>query len=133
VLHNTRAQSVIMNPAQDESLATVRDLFSDLLRLPEANRLVSGMMSGLDVQYPGVGPRMIDLDLTTRNGPTRLSRLMHSGRGLLLSLDGITRSLGGRDDRIDHVAAKSDEPIEAVLIRPDGYIGWSATDRQPLE
>jgi 2-polyprenyl-6-methoxyphenol hydroxylase-like FAD-dependent oxidoreductase len=133
VLHNTRAQSVIVNPAQDENLAAVRDLFIELLRLPEANRAISGMMSGLDIQYPGLGPRMIDLDLTTEDGPTRVSRLMHSGRGLLLSFDETPRSVGDRAARVDHVRAKTDEPIVAVLIRPDGYIAWSAADGPPLE
>jgi 2-polyprenyl-6-methoxyphenol hydroxylase-like FAD-dependent oxidoreductase len=133
VLYNTRAQSVIMNPSQDANLATVRDLFTDVLRLPEANRFISGMMSGLDVQYPGLGPRMIDLDLTTQDGPTRVSRLMHSGRGLLLSLDDTPRSIDGWADRVDHVRAKADEDIDAVLIRPDGYLAWSGSDGQPLE
>jgi hypothetical protein len=133
VLHNTRAQSVLNNPSQDQDLATVRDMFTDLLRLPEANRFISGMMSGLDTQYPGLGPRMIDLDLTTPNGPTRVSGLMHSGRGLLLSLDDTPRSIDRWADRVDHVTAKADEDIDAVLIRPDGYIAWSGTDGQPLE
>jgi 2-polyprenyl-6-methoxyphenol hydroxylase-like FAD-dependent oxidoreductase len=133
VLHNTRAQSVIMNPSGDQALAPVRDLFTDLLRLPDTNRFISGMMSGLDVQYPGLGPRMIDLDLTTKDGPTRVSRLMHSGRGLLLSFDGTPRSIGGRADRVDHVTARTDEALGAVLIRPDGYIAWSDADRTPLE
>ena len=133
VLHNTRAQSVIMNPRQDENLAAVRDTFTDLLRLPDTNRFISGMMSGLDVQYPGVGPRMIDLDLTTRDGPTRVSRLMHSGRGLLLSFDDTSRSIGGWAGRVDQVTGKTDETIGAVLIRPDGYIAWSDTDGQALE
>ena len=133
VLHNTRAQSVIMNPRQDENVAAVRDMFIDLLRLPEANRFISGMVSGLDVQYPGLGPRMIDLDLTTQDGPTRVSRLMHSGRGLLLSFDDTPRSIAGWADRVDHVTAKTDEDIDAVLIRPDGYIAWSSADGQPLE
>jgi 2-polyprenyl-6-methoxyphenol hydroxylase-like FAD-dependent oxidoreductase len=133
VLHNTRAQSVIMNAAQDENVAAVRELFIDLLQLPEANRAISGMMSGLDVHYPGLGPRMIDLDLTTEEGPSRVSRLMHSGRGLLLSFDDTPRSVGRWADRVDHVRAKTDEAIDAVLIRPDGYIAWSATDDQPLE
>jgi 2-polyprenyl-6-methoxyphenol hydroxylase-like FAD-dependent oxidoreductase len=66
VLRNIRAQGVIINPSQDENLAALRDMFIDLLRLPEANRFIAGMMSGLDVQYPDVGPRMIDLDLATR-------------------------------------------------------------------
>ncbi|MET4428639.1 FAD-dependent monooxygenase [Mycolicibacterium sp. 624] len=133
VLHNTRAQGVLNNPRQDPDLATVRDMFTDLLRLPEANRFISGMMSGLDVRYPGLGPRMIDLDLTTLDGPTRVSRLMHSGRGLLLSLDDTPRSIDRWADRVDHVTAKSDEDIDTVLIRPDGYIVWSSADPQPLE
>jgi len=133
VLHNTRAQSVIMNPSRDANLAAMRDMFTDLIRLPDANRFISGMVSGLDVQYPGVGPRMIDLDLTTQDGPTRVSRLMHAGRGLLLSFDDNPRSIGGWADRVDHVTAKTDEDIGAVLIRPDGYIAWSVTDGQPLD
>ncbi|HEX7826487.1 MAG TPA: FAD-dependent monooxygenase, partial [Mycobacterium sp.] len=71
VLHNTRAQGVLNNPNQDPDVAAVRDVFTELLRLPDANRFISGMMSGLDTQYPGVGPRMIDFDLTTEDGPTR--------------------------------------------------------------
>jgi hypothetical protein len=89
--------------------------------------------AGLDVQYPGLGPRMVDLDLTTQDGPTRVSRLMHSGRGLLLSLDGTPRSAGRWADRVEHVTAKAAEDTGAVLIRPDGYIAWSGADEQPLE
>lgn len=133
VLHNTRAQSVIMNPGQDGDLAAVRDLFTELLRLPDANRFVSGMISGLDVQYPGVGQRMIDLDLITQDGPTRVSCLMHSGRGLLLSFDDTPRSIGRWAGRVDHVTAKADERTGAVLIRPDGYVAWASADDQPLE
>jgi 2-polyprenyl-6-methoxyphenol hydroxylase-like FAD-dependent oxidoreductase len=133
VLRNTRVQGVITNPTRDEDLAAVRDMFTDLLRLPEVNRFISGMMSGLDVQYPGLGPRMIDLDLTAQDSPTRVSRLMHSGRGLLLSLDDTPRSIDGWADRVDHVRAKTDEDIDAVLIRPDGYIAWSSSDGRPLE
>ncbi|WP_405495053.1 FAD-dependent monooxygenase [Nocardia sp. NBC_00511] len=133
VLHNTRAQGVLNNPARDPDIAAVRDIFTDLLRLPEANRLISGMMSGLDVQYAGLGPRMLDLDLLTADGPTRVSRLLNSGRGLLLSLDDTPRSIEQWAGRVDHVRAKSDEDLAAVLIRPDGYIAWCATDEQPLE
>jgi len=54
-------------------------------------------------------------------------------RGLLLSLDDTSRSIGCWADRVDHVTAKTAEDIDAVLIRPDGYIAWSGTDEQPLE
>jgi hypothetical protein len=76
---------------------------------------------------------MIDLDLTTQDGPTRVSRLMHTGRGLHLSLDDKPRSIDGWSDRVDHVRAKTDEDIDAVLIRPAGYIAWSAADGQSLD
>ncbi|MFI6996007.1 FAD-dependent monooxygenase [Nocardia sp. NPDC050175] len=133
VLRTTRAQGVILNSDQNENVAAVRDMFTDLLRLPEANYFVSGLMSGLDTQYAGLGPRMIDLDLTTPDGPTRMSHLMHSGRGLLLSLDDTPRSIERWSDRVDHVTAKADGNTTSVLIRPDGYIAWSAADEQPLE
>ncbi|MFJ4654828.1 FAD-dependent monooxygenase [Nocardia sp. NPDC088792] len=133
VLRTTRAQGVIMNPNQDEDLAAVRDLFTDLLRLPDTNHVISGMMSGLDIRYPGVGPRMIDLDLTTAHGPSRVSRLLHSGRGLLLCFDDTPRSIDRWTDRVDQVIAETGDDATTVLIRPDGYIAWSATDTEPLE
>ncbi|MFJ2811415.1 FAD-dependent monooxygenase [Kitasatospora sp. NPDC087271] len=136
VLRHTRAQAVIMNPGRDEELGTVRELVTELLGLPDTNRYVSGMMSGLDLRYPGVGPRLIDLDLTTEDGPTRASRLMRSGRGLLLSLDGRRRSVGDRSDRVEHVMAKTDEDVDgagALLVRPDGYLAWTDTDGTPLD
>ncbi|OIK02230.1 FAD-dependent monooxygenase [Streptomyces monashensis] len=136
VLEHTRAQAVLTNPAQDEELAAVRALATEPLRLPDTNGYISGMTSGLDIQYPGLGSRMIDLELTTEAGPTRVSRLMHSGRGLLLSLDGRRRAVEARSDRVQHVMAKTDEDVdgvEALLIRPDGYIAWSTADRAPLE
>jgi len=133
VLRNTRAQSVIVNPSEDDNIAALRDMFIDLLGLPDANRFISGMISGLDVQYPGLGPRMIDLDLTTQDGQTRVSRLMNTGRGLLLSLDDKPRPIEGWADRIDHVTAKTNEEVDAVLVRPDGYIAWSSDDSEPLE
>ena len=133
VLHNTRAQAVLTNPAQDEDVAAVRDIFVELLRLPAANHLISGMMSGLYVQYSGLGPRMLDLDVVTPDGPVRVSRLLHSGRGLLLSLDGsLGRSGAGRREWTMSWPSCPKKPAP-FLIRPDGYIAWSAADEQPLE
>ncbi|GAA3836911.1 FAD-dependent monooxygenase [Streptomyces coacervatus] len=136
VLRHTRAQRVIMNLGGDNEIDAVRELVIELLRLPDTNQYISGMMSGLDLQYPGVGPRLIDVDLTTDDGPTPASRLMRSGRGLLLSLDGRRRSVGERSDRVEHVMAKTDEDLDgagALLIRPDGYLAWTDTDGTPLD
>ena len=59
--------------------------------------------------------------------------MLYSGRGLLLSFDDTPRSIDGWTDRVDHVVANTAEDIDAVLIRPDGYIAWSGSDGQPLE
>jgi 2-polyprenyl-6-methoxyphenol hydroxylase-like FAD-dependent oxidoreductase len=136
VLRHTRAQGLLMNVRQDEEVGTVRELVTELLRLPDTNRYVSGLTSGLDLRYPRVGPRLIDVDLTTEDGPTRASRLMRSGRGLLLCLDGGRRSVGDRSDRVEHVTAETDADVEgagALLVRPDGYLAWTDTDGTPLE
>ncbi|MGY1439884.1 FAD-dependent oxidoreductase [Streptomyces reniochalinae] len=136
VLRHTRAQGLLLNPGHDEDAGAVRDLMTELLRLPDTNRYVSGMMSGLDLRYPGLGPRLTDYHLTTDDGPARASDLMHAGQGLLLSLDGKERRLGSRSGRVRHVTAKTDEDTQgadALLVRPDGYIAWSSTDAEPLE
>ncbi|MFD9791862.1 FAD-dependent monooxygenase [Streptomyces sp. NPDC059070] len=136
VLRHTRAQNAIMNVGGNEDLGAVRELVTELLRLPDTNHYVSGMMSGLDLSYPGVGPRLIDVELTTEYGPTRASRLMRSGRGLLLSLDGRPRPVGDRADRVEHIMAKTEEDLDgagALLVRPDGYLAWTDTDGTPLQ
>lgn len=76
---------------------------------------------------------MIDPDLTSQDGPTPVSRLMHSGQGLLLSLDDKPRWIDRWAVRVNHVVAKTAEDIDAVLIRPNSYITWYRTDEQPLE
>lgn len=136
VLRHTQAQGLLMNPGRDEDAGALRELMTELLRLPDTNRYLSGLMSGLDLRYPGLGPRLIDHHLTTEDGSTRASDLMHSGQGLLLCLDGKERRLGARSDRVRQVVAATDEDTQgadALLVRPDGYIAWSSTDAETLE
>jgi 2-polyprenyl-6-methoxyphenol hydroxylase-like FAD-dependent oxidoreductase len=119
VVHHTAAQRVFAHPDTDPDIAALRDIFVDLLRLPDTNRYLAGMMSGLDL--PG---RVEDLDLVTADGPTRLSRLMRSGRGLLLDFgDGDWPT--GWSDRVDVVHAKTGTDRQPILLRPDGVCCWS--------
>jgi 2-polyprenyl-6-methoxyphenol hydroxylase-like FAD-dependent oxidoreductase len=72
VLATVRAQGVIMNPAPDaDDVRALRDIVADLARLPDGNRHLAGLMTGLAIRYdlgdddPLVGRRMIDLSLDT--------------------------------------------------------------------
>jgi len=102
VLANTRAQGVLMVP--DEDAAALRETFAALLQLPEANRLLAGVISGLAVAYsPGehrlVGHRMPDLELT--DGSTVMQQLRR-GRTI--------------------VVEPRDGSIARAIVRPDGYV-----------
>jgi hypothetical protein len=101
------------------------------------------MITGVDVHYemdaggrdphPLLGHWAPDLPLAAATGKTRVPRLMHHGRAVLLDLADRTalRDAGaGWSDRIDVVTARCEEqpvPADAFLIRPDGYIAWVAS------
>jgi hypothetical protein len=76
-------------------------------------------VSGLDA-----GGRVPDLDLVNGEGPTRLSGLLRSGRGVLLDPSGATVWPSGWAGRVDLVHAKAEEEFEPMLIRPDGTVCW---------
>lgn len=112
------------------------------MRLDETRKQYFAMMSGLDVHYnlgeghALLGRRMPDLDLVTAKGPLRLFTLLHRARPVLLNF----AEPGGFDmtrwaDRVQLIDAKYagtwDLPVlgsvtapSAVLVRPDGYVGW---------
>jgi hypothetical protein len=87
-------------------------------------------------QHPLLGRRMPDLDLVTPNGPLWVFTLLHDARPVLLNLG----EPGGFDitpwaDRLQLIDAEYVGTWElpalgavtaptAVLIRPDGYVGW---------
>lgn len=115
-------------------MAALRDIFIDLMRLPDANRHLAGLMSGLSLRYevpgkhPMVGQRVPDIDLVTPAGPTRLSALFASGHAVLLDLTGAVPAELGLPPRVDLVraACADDLGAAALLLRPDGYVGWAA-------
>ncbi|MER5181526.1 FAD-dependent monooxygenase [Streptomyces sp. NPDC002896] len=134
VLHHTSAQRVLAEPNPSEDVAALRDIFIDLLRLPDTNRHIAGLMSGLSLRYelsgehPLTGQRMPDADLVTEAGPTRLSTLFGSGHAVLLDLAGTLPADLRLPPRVDLVRATCTDDLgaAALLIRPDGYVCWAA-------
>ena len=134
VLHHTSAQRVLADPSPSEDVAALRDIFVDLLRLPDANRHIAGLMSGLSLRYPLpgdhplTGQRMPDADLVTEGGPVRLSTLFGSGHAVLLDLAGTVPADLRLPSRVDLVRADCTDDLGAatLLIRPDGYVCWAA-------
>lgn len=140
VLALTRAQGVVMGPQRDGGIGELRDVLTDLLRLPDANRYMAGVMAGLDLclaspdaaAHPLLGLRMPDLDLVVGDGDgerVRFSELTRTGRGVLLDLTGAPLDAAAPwEGRITRVRARAEAgaiDAEAVLARPDGYVCWA--------
>ncbi|GAA4984947.1 FAD-dependent monooxygenase [Kitasatospora paranensis] len=144
VLQHTSAQRVLADPRPSEDVAALRDIVVDLLRLPEANRHLAGLVSGLSLAYPLpgdhpiTGRRVPDADLVTEAGPLRLSTLFGSGHAVLLDLAGAVPAGLRLPPRVDLVRAACPDGLgaAALLIRPDGYVCWAsdgaATDTTSL-
>lgn len=124
VLHITQAQRVFANPRPSADAIELRKVFTDLMRLPEANRHLAGLMSGLSHSYdlpgdhPLAGHRVAGLDPS----------LFLAGKPVLLDLAGI----------LPHgLGATRAQPVDglphAILVRPDGYAAWAADTDPDLD
>ncbi|MCP2260637.1 bifunctional hydroxylase/dehydrase [Streptoalloteichus tenebrarius] len=155
VVWNTRAQTELMVGGPE--LDPVRELLAELLELDVVNRRLARMVAGVDVRYPvgrGTHPlpgaRLPRVELSTKDGMTTTSRLLHRARGVLLdlaggggradtgspapgSVDGGPRALAaGWADRVDVVEATARGDalagLRALLLRPDGHVAWVEPD-----
>jgi 2-polyprenyl-6-methoxyphenol hydroxylase-like FAD-dependent oxidoreductase len=135
MLSFTRAQVVLLAPG--EQVSALRELVGELLTHQETLRYVVDRLLGLDIRYdldsasahPLVGGWAPDLPLRTDGGDMRLAMLMHGARPVLLDLtpDGRLRAAAaGWTDRVQTTLAQSDEPLDGLLVRPDGYVAWAA-------
>lgn len=133
VLRNVRAQSLLMDwaGARDPDVLAAREIFRAMAQLPDAQRYLADLMSGMAVRYPMagtethplVGRPVPDLDL----GPARVHELLRSGHGILLDpADTFARIADPWSDRVDRVGQGAD--TEPMLIRPDGYVCWAGAD-----
>jgi 3-(3-hydroxy-phenyl)propionate hydroxylase len=115
VLANTRAQTALTRP--DAQTSALRGVLTDLSALGDVNSSLSEMLSGLDISYPGVGPRVPDLDLPDG---TRLYQHFHPARPVFLG-SAQTAPAGLEQRGVEIVAGEG----PAMLIRPDGHVAWT--------
>jgi 2-polyprenyl-6-methoxyphenol hydroxylase-like FAD-dependent oxidoreductase len=130
VLENTRAQVALMRP--DPLTSALRNIVSDLMKLPEGNRYFGEMLTGVGIRYdlgdddPLAGTLAKDRLLTlSGDRKERLYALMERGRGLFISAS--KRSL---PEEVQH-AHTIDGP--SMLVRPDGCIAWTDASSKPLD
>ncbi|MFI8909548.1 FAD-dependent oxidoreductase [Streptomyces albidoflavus] len=127
VLTNTRAQVALGQKGVEHD--ALREIFTQLLALPEANRLLGGAISGLSIRYDlggdePVGSRLADMVLPDGRWA---GDLFHQGHGVLLTaLPDLVAEAAPWTGRVDAVAVRELPGLsaEAVLVRPDGHICW---------
>ncbi|MET1756136.1 FAD-dependent monooxygenase [Novosphingobium sp. RD2P27] len=137
---NTQAQGALMTRFDPGHLA-LRSEMSELLRIPEVNRCLAGVLSGFDLRYPssdlfgsgdGAGERIPDRSLTLMDGTsTSIHSLLCGGKWLHLSNQSdapVPLPHWLRSDTVlagDVKHAENDaenRQVGAMLIRPDGYV-----------
>ncbi|MEU9831576.1 FAD-dependent monooxygenase [Streptosporangium sp. NPDC048047] len=135
VLHNTRAQSALLAPGPH--VDALRDIVSDLMDLPEVNRHLGRLLSGVGHHYPLPYPAAhpaagAHCPPLTIDDTVSLDRLAVTGRPLLLHPRAKRIDTGDRVEAVP-IGKLSDDRLAAVLLRPDGVIAWAAAPGDDLE
>jgi 2-polyprenyl-6-methoxyphenol hydroxylase-like FAD-dependent oxidoreductase len=132
-LMQTRAQAALDRATGEEGEA-LRALLTELVQFDEPLRHLGNMLHGADTRYPmpGGGTHSLvgrfapDLRLTD-DRPTRVAELLRDANPVLIDLAG--NDLHEADGWTDHVTIYhtrcAQPPVDALLIRPDGYVAWA--------
>ncbi|ONI81724.1 2-polyprenyl-6-methoxyphenol hydroxylase [Actinosynnema sp. ALI-1.44] len=130
VLRNTRAQVALMRPGPQ--VAALREVMAETLAIPAAKRHFIDLANGTDIDYapaaahPAIGRFVPPLTLPD-------NELLRDGTAVLVDLVGSSRIraiANGHTDRVRVVRAQhsSRSDLTALLVRPDGYVAWAASD-----
>jgi 2-polyprenyl-6-methoxyphenol hydroxylase-like FAD-dependent oxidoreductase len=146
VLKHTMAQAALQR--RDDRTQALVEAIGELANMEEPRRHLTALMTGLDIHYelgeghPLLGRRMPDLDVITSSGALRVYELLHDARPLLLNLGAPgSVDIAGWADRVRLTDASHQGEWElpvigvvtaptAVLVRPDGYVGWVGSGAQ---
>lgn len=137
VLDWSRAQVALMRPAR--STRALAAIIRDLIETRDGTTYFAGRVRGVSLRYdlggshPLVGCSAPDFEL---DDGTKLGDLLRKGRGLLLDFDPRSplRALASRwSGRVAYVTgdAKDRLGLSAVLVRPDGFVAWTADETAP--
>jgi len=140
VLLHTRAQGALLGFADNQRIAALREVLSQLLQFEEPLRHLVSLMYALDTRYPTGCDHPLAGCWAPAPALTAVAGQGASGRGVLLDLTeegAIARQGHGWRDRLDCVVAPpasswpDSVPAAALLIRPDGYVAWAASPGAP--
>ncbi|HEY0248069.1 MAG TPA: FAD-dependent monooxygenase [Gryllotalpicola sp.] len=136
VFMQTQAQTALMAPGSD--VTALRELFREFLTDTTNVQRIGDLLAGSDVPY--------DMGLIDSDGPTgwfapsirveledgttvRLPELLRTARPTLIDAgDGLRDIAAPWNDRVDYIATAGPGGSGSLLIRPDGFIAWSAQD-----
>lgn len=125
VMMHSQAQTALMAPGPE--VQALRELFGELLTMPDVAGQMARLLAGADIRYdvgddhPLAGRLFPDIDLA---GGKRVADLLHRARPVLLDPSG--RYAVSHPGIEVLTATTTDQPPAAMLIRPDGYIAWAA-------
>lgn len=141
LIDNTRAQLALMRSGPE--LDALRSVFAEVLATKDGGSLIGGMISAQETAYPARSGRPSEWEgrflenmplVTEDDGSTDAIELLRDGRPLLLLSAEASARLTTVAEGWSHVLrtvrvlsqSRSRLPWEALLVRPDGYIGWAA-------
>ncbi|MEV1107898.1 FAD-dependent monooxygenase [Micromonospora sp. NPDC049751] len=138
VVMSTEAQSALIGPG--EEITGLRELFGELLRIPEVTGHIAALMSGADIRYPAdpadpmAGRSAPDVVVHGDRGVVRLAELTRGARPLLLDSTGAWAEVAAPwRDRVDVVTGHLEgTTATGLLVRPDCFVAWSAGDADTL-
>lgn len=131
-----------MSPCSD--VTALRALFIEFLTDTNSVQRIAELLAGSNLRYDmgsacatatPTGWFAPSNELELLDGSTvRLPELLRTGRPTLIDIGGGLRdSVSPWLDRVDHVQTTKGDRRLSMLIRPDGYVAWSAEDQAPLD